>query len=128
MYIQNYIKFQQIKMKLYTTITDLKFSMSFVIFIVILVQRFLVFSSKGILLHKTSHNFGHLTLPYRSFLLMTSPNLSSFCRRFPYIHCRLLSSPYFYIQKCSGFHYLSLHNTKGRFFPFVFSSHSDQFQ
>ena len=56
-------------MKLCTTITDLEFSMSFVIFIGILVQRFLVFSSKGVLLHKTSHHFGHLTLPYRKFFV-----------------------------------------------------------
>ena len=43
-----YIKFRQIKMKIYTTITDLEFSMSFAnLFIGLLVQRFLVFSSKG---------------------------------------------------------------------------------
>ena len=97
-------------MKLYTTINDLEFSMSFVnLFIGILVQRFLVLSSTGILLHIASHHFGHLRLPYRSFLLIFSPNLSSFCRRIPYIYCGLLSSPYFCmshfcIEECNGFH------------------------
>ena len=114
---KSYIKFKQIKMKLYATITDLEFSMSFInLFKGLLVQRYLVFSSKAVLLYITCHHFGHLTLPYRSFLLITSPNLSNFCRRVPYIHSRLLSSPYLCIQKCSGFHYLSLHNTRGRFF------------
>ena len=117
------------KMKLYTTITDSEFLMGFVnLFIRLLVHRFLVFSNKGVLLHITSHYFYHLRLPYRSFLLITSPNLSSFCRRVPNIHCGLLSSPYFCIQKCSGFHYLSLHSTRGRFLLFVFFGHTDQFQ
>ena len=126
-----YIKFQQIrvKIKIHTSIIDLEFSMSFAnLFIGLLVQRFLVFSSKGALLHITCHHFGHLKLLYRGFLLITSPNLSSFCRRVPYIHCGLLSSSYFYIQIFSGLHYLSLHNTRGRFFQFVFSGHNDQFQ
>ena len=110
-------------MKIYTTITDLKFSMSFAnLLIRLLVQRFLIFSSKGALIHITCHHLGHSKLLYRSFLLITSPNCSSFCRRVPYIHCRLLPSPYFCIQICSGFHYLSLHNTRGRFFKFVFSN------
>ena len=62
---KNYIKSQQIKIKLYTTITDLKFSMSFInLFIGLLVQWFLVFSSKEVLLHITIHNFGHLRLPF----------------------------------------------------------------
>ena len=116
-------------MKIYTTITDLEFSMSFAnLFIELLGQRFLVFSSKGDLLHITCHHFGHLKFLYRIFLLRTSPNLSSFCRRVPYIRCELLSSPYFCIQICSGFHYLSLHNTRSRFIQFVFSSQNDQFQ
>ena len=98
MFDKNYVKFRQIKMKLYSTITDLEFWMSFVNnFIGFLVQRFLVFSSKGVLLHITSHHFGHLRLPYRCFLLITSPNLSSFCRRVSYIHWRLLSSLYFHL-------------------------------
>ena len=124
-----YIKFQQIKINIYTSKTDSEFSMSFAnLFIGLLVQRFLVFSSKGALLHVTCHHFGHLKLLYKSFLFITSPNLSSFCRRVPYIHCGLLSSSYFYIQIFSGLHYLSLHNTRGRFFQFVFSGHNDQFQ
>ena len=124
--IKIYIKLQQIKINIYTSIIDLEFSMSFAnLFIGLLVQRFLVFSSKGALLHVTCHHFGHLKLLYKSFLLITSPNLSSFCRRVPYIHCGLLSS-YFYIQIFSGLHYLSLHNTRGRFFQFVFSGHNDK--
>ena len=109
-----YIKLQQIKINTYKSITDLEFLMNFAnLFIGLLVQRFLVFSSKGALLHITCHHFGHLKLLYKSFLLITSPNLSSFCRRVPYIHCRLLSSPCFCIQISSGLHNLSLHNTKG---------------
>ena len=81
-------------MKTYATITDLEFSMSLAnLFIELLFQRFLVFSSKEALLHITCHRFGHLKLLQRSFLLITSPNLSSFCRRFPYISCGLSSSP-----------------------------------
>ena len=113
-------------MKLYTIITDSEFSMDFVnLFGRFLVHRFLVFSGKGVLLHITSHHFGHLRLPYKSSLLITSPNLSSFYRRVPYIHCGLLSSPYFCIQKCNGFHYLSLHSTRGRFFPFALSGQNN---
>ena len=124
-----YIKFQQIKIDIYTSIIDLEFSMSFAnLFIGLLAQRSLVFSSKRALLHITCHHFGHLKLLYKSFLLITSPNLSSFCRRVPYIHCGLLLSPYFWIQMSRGLHYLSLHNTKGRFFQFMFSGHNDQFQ
>ena len=116
-FVKIYIKFQQIKRKIYTSITDLEFSMSFAdLFIGPLLQRFLAFSSKGALLHITCRHFGHLKLLYKSFLTITCPNLSSFCRRVPYIHCGLLSSPYFCIQICSGLHYLSLHNTRGRFF------------
>ena len=51
-----YIKFQQIrvKIKIHTSIIDLEFSMSFAnLFIGLLVQRFLVFSSKGAILHIT---------------------------------------------------------------------------
>ena len=79
---KNYLKFQQIKMKIYTATTDLEFSMSFAnLFIGLLIQSFLVYSSKGGLLHMTGHHFGHLKLLYRSFLLITSQNLSSFCRK-----------------------------------------------
>ena len=127
--IKIYIKLQQIKINIYTSIIDLEFSMSFAnLFIGLLVQRFLVFSSKGALLHVTCHHFGHLKLLYKSFLFITFPNLSSFCRMVPHIHCGLLSSPYFCIQISSGLHFLSLHNTRGRFFQFVFSGHNDQFQ
>ena len=117
------------KMKICISIIDFESSMSLAnLLIGLLVQRFLVFSSKGALLHITCHHFGHLKLLYRGFLLITSPNLSSFCRRVPYIHCGLLLSPYFWIQMSRGLHYLSLHNTKGRFFQFMFSGHNDQFQ
>ena len=117
-----YIKFQQMKMKICISITDFESSMSLAnLLIGLLVQRFLVFSSKGALLHITCHHFGHLKLLYRGFLLITS-------RRVLYICCRLLLSPYFFIQICSGFHYLSLHSTRGRFFQFVFSGHNNQFQ
>ena len=51
-----YIKFQQMKMKIYTTITNLEFSMSFAnLFIGFLVQRFFVFSSK-VVRSPTSYN------------------------------------------------------------------------
>ena len=52
------------KMKVYSTVTDLEVSMGFVNLITSLpVQIFLVFSSKGVLLHTTSHHFGDLRLP-----------------------------------------------------------------
>ena len=77
-----YIKFQQIKIKIYTSTIDLEFSMSFAnLFIGLLVQRFLVFSSKGALLHVTCHHFGHLKLLCKSFLLITSPNLFQFLQK-----------------------------------------------
>ena len=48
-------------MKIYTATTDLEFSMSFAnLFIGLLIQSFLVYSSKGGLLHITGHHFGHL--------------------------------------------------------------------
>ena len=91
-----YIKFQDIKMKIYTSIIDLEFSLSFSnLFLRVLVQSFLEFPSKGALLHITCHHFSDLKLLYKSFLLITSPNHFSFCRRVPYIHCELLSSPLF---------------------------------
>ena len=114
------------KMKLCTTMSELEFLMGFVnLFTSRLVQRFLVFSRKRILLHIRSLPFGHLRLLYGNFLLITLPTLSRFCRRVPQIHRGLLLSPCFYFQKCSRFHYLSLHRTRGRF---VFSGHNDQFQ
>ena len=117
------------KMKIFKTITDLELSMSFAnLFIGLLVQSFHVFSSKGALLHITCHHFVQLKLLYRNFLLITSPNLSSFCRMVSCICCGHLPSPYFYIQICNGFHYPSLRNTWGRFFQFVFPGHNDQFQ
>ena len=99
------INFQQMRMKLYTTITKSKILMDLVIlFIRLLVQRFLVFSSKRVLLHKARHHFSHLSLlSYRSFLLITSPILSSFCKCVSYIQCGLLSSLYFCIQNMVGF-------------------------
>ena len=116
-------------MKIYTFMIDLEFSMSFSnLFIRLLVQRFLEFSSKGALLHITCHHFSDLKLLYKSFLLITSPNFFSFCRRVPYIHCELLSSPYCCIQTCSGLHNLSLHSTISRFFQFVFSGENKPFQ
>ena len=64
------------QMKICTTITDLEFSMSFAnLFIGLLVQRLLVFLSKGALLHITCHHFGHLKLLYRSFLLIENNHL-----------------------------------------------------
>ena len=43
------IKFQQININIYTSLIDLKFSLSFAnLFIWLLVQSFLVFSSKGV--------------------------------------------------------------------------------
>ena len=63
MFAKIYIKFPQIKMKKCTTITE--FSTSFAnLFIGLLVQRFLVFSSRGALLHITCHHFGYLKLLY----------------------------------------------------------------
>ena len=116
-------------MKIYTSIIDLEFSLSSSnLFLRVLVQRFLEFSIKGALLHITCHHFSDLKLLYKSFLLITSPNHFSFCRRVPYIHCELLSSPYFCIQICSGLNYLSLHSTMGRFFQFGFSGHNEPFQ
>ena len=116
------------KMKLYATITKSKTLMSFV-------NLFIRLQFKGSLSSQakesyfiTSHHFGHLRLPCRGFLLITSPNLSSFCRRVPYIQCGILSSPYFYIQKCCEFHYLSLHSTREKLFQSVFSGHNNQFQ
>ena len=92
------------KMKVYSTVTDLEVSMGFVNLITSLpVQIFLVFSSKGVLLHTTSHHFGDLRLPCRGFQLTNSTNLSSFCRRVPYIHCDHLSSPYFAFKNTVGF-------------------------
>ena len=45
-------------MEIYTIRTDLEFSMRFVnLFIGLLFQRFLVFSSKGVLLHITGQHF-----------------------------------------------------------------------
>ena len=59
-------------------------------------------------------------IDYKRFLLRTSPNLSSFCKRVPYIQCGLLQSPYFCIQIFSGLYYLSFDNVSGRLFQFVF--------
>ena len=62
MFAKIYLKFPNIKMKKCTTI---KFSMSFAnLFIGLLVQRFLVFSSRGALLHITCYHFGYLKLLY----------------------------------------------------------------
>ena len=82
-------------MKIYTSIIDVEFPMSFAnLFIWLLVQRFFVFSSKGALLYITCHHFVHLKLLSRSFFLITSPNLPRFCGKVPYICCRLLLSSF----------------------------------
>ena len=69
--------------------------MSFKLYAAITNSEYLV----GLVYLLTSHHFGYLRLPYRYFLLITSPNISSFCGRVPYIQCELLSSPYFWQSK-----------------------------
>ena len=62
-----YIKLQQIKINIYKSITDLEFLMNFAnLFIGLLVQSFLVFSSKGALLHITS-SFWPLKIALQNF-------------------------------------------------------------
>ena len=122
-----YIKFQQIN--IYTSIIDLEFSINLAnLFIGLLVQKFLVFSSPRSSTSNNMSSFWLLKIVLHEISIDSFSKPFQFLQKVPYIHCGLLSSPYFCIQICSGLYYLSLHNTRGRFFQFVFSDHSDQFQ
>ena len=126
---KNYIKFQQINMKLYTTITDLEFSTSFVnLFIGLLVQRFLEFSSKGVLLHIAGHHFGHLKLPCRCFMLITSRNLPVFVKGIHTFIADFYHLLVFTFKNVVGFITSFFTTQVGNFFHFVFSGHNEQFQ